>query len=75
MRRGLILKALLNYFRWEQYVYLAGRDPIMVNSNFYGMGLFHHVPSNRQASRAAGLVYSLLTFRSSLDKEEIKPVF
>ena len=22
---------------WEQYVYLRGRSPIMINSNFYGI--------------------------------------
>ncbi|CAG13741.1 unnamed protein product, partial [Tetraodon nigroviridis] len=22
---------------WEEYIYLRGRGPIMVNSNYYGM--------------------------------------
>lgn len=22
---------------WEEYIYLRGRSPIMVNSNYYGM--------------------------------------
>jgi len=22
---------------WEEYVYLSGRSPIMVNSNYYGL--------------------------------------
>jgi len=60
--------------RWEQYVYLAGRGPIMVNSNYYGMDLIYYKPTGRQASRAANLIYSMFHFRSVLDKENVKPV-
>jgi len=59
---------------WEDYIYLAGRDPIMVNSNYYGLDLLYYIPSNRQASRAASVVHYLFAFRSILDKEQIKPI-
>ena len=55
-------------------MYLSGRGPIMVNSNYYGMDLLYHRPTSRQASRAANLVYSIFSFRSILDKEKVKPV-
>uniref|UniRef100_F6WXR3 Uncharacterized protein n=1 Tax=Ciona intestinalis TaxID=7719 RepID=F6WXR3_CIOIN len=60
--------------RWEQYVYLAGRGPIMVNSNYYGMDLLYHNPTPVQASRAANIVHAMFAFRSTLDKELIKPI-
>ena len=28
---------------WEEYVYLRGRAPLMVNSNYYGIVSFHFV--------------------------------
>jgi len=59
---------------WEEYVYLAGRSPIMVNSNYYGMDLLYYVPTTSQASRAASVIHYLFRFRSKLDKEQIKPI-
>jgi len=59
---------------WEDYIYLSGRGPIMVNSNYYGLDLLFYKPTNRQASRAASIIYNLFSFRSKLDKEEIKPI-
>ena len=39
---------------WEEYIYLHGRSPIMVNSNFYAMDLIFsrstHVPTARLAN-------------------------
>uniref|UniRef100_H2YB08 Uncharacterized protein n=1 Tax=Ciona savignyi TaxID=51511 RepID=H2YB08_CIOSA len=78
LQRYLVLKSwwATNYVSdwWEQYVYLAGRGPIMVNSNYYGMDLLYHVPTNIQTSRAANVVHALFAFRSTLDKEMIKPI-
>ena len=41
LQRYLILKSWwsTNYVSdwWEEYVYLSGRSPIMINSNFYGV--------------------------------------
>uniref|UniRef100_A0A7N8XKC5 carnitine O-palmitoyltransferase n=1 Tax=Mastacembelus armatus TaxID=205130 RepID=A0A7N8XKC5_9TELE len=63
----LKLKALwaANYVSdwWEEYVYLRGRSPIMVNSNYYGM-----------AARAGNSIHSFFLYRRKLNKEELKPV-
>lgn len=59
---------------WEEYIYLAGRSPIMVNSNYYGLDLLYYVPTNSQSSRAASIIHYLFSFRSLLDKEDIKPI-
>ncbi|XP_076801897.1 carnitine O-palmitoyltransferase 1, liver isoform-like isoform X2 [Clavelina lepadiformis] len=78
LQRYLVLKSwwATNYVSdwWEQYVYLAGRGPIMVNSNYYGMDLLYHQPTSKQTSRAASFVHALFAFRSTLDKENIKPI-
>ena len=59
---------------WEEYVYLRGRSPIMVNSNFYGIDAILRHPSSIQATRAANIVYSAMMFRRSLERQEIQPV-
>ncbi|XP_078494442.1 carnitine O-palmitoyltransferase 1, liver isoform isoform X2 [Ciona intestinalis] len=78
LQRYLVVKSwwASNYVSdwWEQYVYLAGRGPIMVNSNYYGMDLLYHNPTPVQASRAANIVHAMFAFRSTLDKELIKPI-
>lgn len=78
LQRYLVLKSWwsTNYVSdwWEQYVYLAGRTPIMVNSNYYGLDLLYHVPTSRQVSRAASIVHSIFKYRSLLDREKIKPI-
>lgn len=59
---------------WEEYVYLRGRSPIMVNSNFYGVDAVLRHPTTIQAARAANIVYCMLQFRRSVDREELSPV-
>ncbi|EEB10161.1 carnitine palmitoyltransferase I, putative [Pediculus humanus corporis] len=59
---------------WEEYVYLRGRAPLMVNSNFYGIdAIFRHLTS-RQASRAAVIIHALLQFRRLIDRQELAPI-
>lgn len=58
---------------WEEYVYLRGRSPLMVNSNYYGTDYFD-VRTNKQTARAANVTYWLLQFRRKVDREEIKPI-
>lgn len=58
---------------WEEYVYLRGRSPLMVNSNYYGADSFA-VPSNNQTARAASMTYWMLQFRKKLDRQELKPI-
>lgn len=73
----LKLKALWasNYVSdwWEEYIYLRGRGPIMVNSNYYGMDFMFVTPTPIQAARAGNTLHALLLYRRKLNKEEIKP--
>ncbi|XP_027765314.1 carnitine O-palmitoyltransferase 1, muscle isoform-like, partial [Empidonax traillii] len=59
---------------WEEYVYLRGRSPIMVNSNYYAMDFLYVTPTHIQAARAANVVHSMLLYRRRLDRGEIPPV-
>ncbi|XP_015665701.1 carnitine O-palmitoyltransferase 1, brain isoform [Protobothrops mucrosquamatus] len=59
---------------WEEYVYLRGRSPLMVNSNYYGMDFLYVTPTPIQAARAGNLVYAMLQYRRKLIREEIKPM-
>uniref|UniRef100_A0AAX7U586 carnitine O-palmitoyltransferase n=1 Tax=Astatotilapia calliptera TaxID=8154 RepID=A0AAX7U586_ASTCA len=74
----LKLKALWasNYVSdwWEEYVYLRGRSPIMVNSNYYGMDFLYVTPTPIQAARAGNSIHSFFLYRRKLNKEELKPV-
>ena len=59
---------------WEEYVYLRGRAPIMVNSNFYGIDTLLRHPSKIQAARAANVIYECLLFRRAIERQELEPV-
>ncbi|XP_044775663.1 carnitine O-palmitoyltransferase 1, liver isoform isoform X4 [Neomonachus schauinslandi] len=60
---------------WEAYVYLRGRGPLMVNSNYYAMDLLYVLPTQIQAARAGNAIHAILLYRRRLDREEIKPIF
>ncbi|XP_041452997.1 carnitine O-palmitoyltransferase 1, liver isoform-like isoform X1 [Lytechinus variegatus] len=78
LQRYLQLKWLwsTNYVSdwWEEYVYLRGRSPIMVNSNYYGMDGIAIKPTYLQAARAANSTVALLKFRREIDHEVVKPI-
>ncbi|KAF7239641.1 Carnitine O-palmitoyltransferase 1, liver isoform [Varanus komodoensis] len=59
---------------WEEYVYLRGRGPLIVNSNYYAMDFLYVTPTPIQAARAGNLVYAMLLYRRKLIREEIKPM-
>uniref|UniRef100_A0A8C9XSQ6 Carnitine palmitoyltransferase 1C n=1 Tax=Sander lucioperca TaxID=283035 RepID=A0A8C9XSQ6_SANLU len=73
----LKLKALwsTNYVSdwWEEYVYLRGRGPIMVNSNYFGMDFMYVTPTPIQAARAGNSLHAFFLYRRKLNKEELKP--
>ena len=54
LQRYLWLKWLWsdNYISdwWEEYVYLRGRSPIMINSNFYALDTVYKHPTTNQVS-------------------------
>ncbi|KAJ8402544.1 hypothetical protein AAFF_G00366270 [Aldrovandia affinis] len=58
---------------WEEYVYLRGRSPIMVNSNYYGMDFLYVTPTPIQAARAGNTIKALLLYRRKVNLEELKP--
>lgn len=78
LQRYLILKSwwATNYVSdwWEEYVYLRGRSPIMVNSNFYGIDAILMYPTNVQVARAASVIYSCLQYRRLIERQELEPV-
>ncbi|XP_033887971.2 carnitine O-palmitoyltransferase 1, liver isoform-like [Acipenser ruthenus] len=78
LQKYLILKSwwATNYVSdwWEEYIYLRGRSPIMVNSNFYAMDLLYVTPTHRQAARAGNAVHAMLIYRRKLDREEHSPM-
>ncbi|OCT70985.1 hypothetical protein XELAEV_18037901mg [Xenopus laevis] len=59
---------------WEDYIYLRGRGPIMVNSNYYAMDFLYVTPTPIQAARAANTVHAILLYRRKLTREELKPL-
>ncbi|XP_003964428.1 carnitine O-palmitoyltransferase 1, liver isoform [Takifugu rubripes] len=77
LQRYLKLKALwaTNYVSdwWEEYIYLRGRGPIMVNSNYYGMDFLYVTPTSVQAARAGNTITALLLYRRKVNREELKP--
>ncbi|KAL8566230.1 hypothetical protein ACOMHN_063120 [Nucella lapillus] len=78
LQRYLILKSwwATNYVTdwWEQYVYLRGRAPIMINSNYYGIDALFVKPTTQQVSRAANLVAIMVRYRREVDREELNPI-
>ncbi|XP_045066684.1 carnitine O-palmitoyltransferase 1, liver isoform-like isoform X1 [Coregonus clupeaformis] len=77
LQRYLKLKALwaTNYVSdwWEEYIYLRGRGPIMVNSNYYGMDFLYVTPTPIQAARAGNTITALLLYRRKVNTEQLKP--
>ncbi|XP_063053302.1 carnitine O-palmitoyltransferase 1, liver isoform-like isoform X1 [Engraulis encrasicolus] len=59
---------------WEEYIYLRGRSPIMVNSNFYTMDLMYVTPTHRQGARAGNIVHAMLQYRRKLERGELTPL-
>lgn len=78
LQRYLVLKSwwATNYVSdwWEEYVYLRGRSPLMVSSNFYGIDAIFTIPTNIQCARAASVINLLLNFRRTVERQELEPV-
>ena len=78
LQRWLLLKWITsdNYVSdwWEEYVYLRGRSPIMINSNYYSLDTIGKCPTSDQAARAANVVHLAFQFRRELQKQELTPI-
>ncbi|KAK5642774.1 hypothetical protein RI129_008941 [Pyrocoelia pectoralis] len=59
---------------WEDYVYLRGRSPLMINSNFYGIDAILMQPTKIQAARAASAINSCLHYRRLVERQELEPI-
>uniref|UniRef100_A0A8C1D845 carnitine O-palmitoyltransferase n=1 Tax=Cyprinus carpio carpio TaxID=630221 RepID=A0A8C1D845_CYPCA len=59
---------------WEEYIYLRGRGPIMVNSNYYAMDFLYVIPTTRPAARAGNSIHAIMMYRRKLDRAQIKPL-
>lgn len=59
---------------WEKYVYLRGRSPLMINSNYYLTDYIGAQSNVSQTARAANCIYILLQIRRKIDHEEIEPI-
>uniref|UniRef100_A0A671Q1X3 carnitine O-palmitoyltransferase n=1 Tax=Sinocyclocheilus anshuiensis TaxID=1608454 RepID=A0A671Q1X3_9TELE len=59
---------------WEEYIYLRGRGPIMVNSNYYVMDFLYAFPTHLQAARAGNIIHAIMLYRRKLDRAQIKPL-
>ncbi|XP_032380212.1 carnitine O-palmitoyltransferase 1, liver isoform isoform X1 [Etheostoma spectabile] len=60
---------------WEEYIYLRGRGPIMVNSNYYAMDFLYVYPTSNQAARAGNAIHAIMLYRRKLDRAQIKPTY
>ena len=62
---------------WEEYVYLRGRSPIMVNSNFYGVVsyLFFGADSLPFSVSLSGLCFLVTRMNSQNQLEKILLIF
>ncbi|KAJ8249095.1 hypothetical protein GJAV_G00231120 [Gymnothorax javanicus] len=60
---------------WEEYIYLRGRGPIMVNSNYYAMDFLYVFPTSLQAARAGNAIHAIMLYRRMLDRAQIKPIY
>ncbi len=78
LQRYLVFKSFIsaNYVTdwWEEYVYLRGRSPIMVNSNYYVLDAVFQGPTSIQAARAAVCIVAAFQYRKALDQEYLKPM-
>ncbi|XP_061493933.1 carnitine O-palmitoyltransferase 1, muscle isoform [Rhineura floridana] len=78
LQKYLVLKSwwATNYVSdwWEEYIYLRGRGPIMVNSNYYVMDFLYSTPTSIQSARAGNAVHAIMLYRRRLDHEQLAPV-
>lgn len=77
LQRYLTLKSFYapNYVTdwWEKYVYLTGRSPIVIGSNYYMSDAVEYTPTHMQEARTAVLLYNYMTYREQLESEQLQP--
>ncbi|XP_076438763.1 carnitine O-palmitoyltransferase 1, liver isoform-like [Babylonia areolata] len=78
LQKALIIKSWLspNYVSdwWEKYVYLMGRSPLPINSNYYIMDQCNWSPTYSQSSRGATMLHQLLTCKQQIERQSFEPL-
>lgn len=78
LQKALIIKSWFspNYVSdwWEKYVYLMGRGPLPINSNYYIMDQCNWSPTYSQSSRAATMIHQLLTCKQQIERQSFEPL-
>ncbi|XP_045183818.2 carnitine O-palmitoyltransferase 1, liver isoform-like isoform X2 [Mercenaria mercenaria] len=59
---------------WEKYVYLMGRSPLPINSNYYIMDQSFGQPTTNQVARAANVMYQFMLVKQKIDREQVEPL-
>ncbi|KNC52757.1 carnitine O-acyltransferase [Thecamonas trahens ATCC 50062] len=76
LQRYLWLKSLWapNYVTdwWEKYVYLRGRSPLMINSNYYINDSSMYRPTSSPAARAGDIIEGMLEYMRMIDHETLE---
>ncbi|KAL5260125.1 hypothetical protein ACHWQZ_G010297 [Mnemiopsis leidyi] len=60
---------------WEQYVYLRGRSPLMINSNYYCLDAIQFTPTHVRSARLANFITALMKFKNDIDRQTLAPRF
>ena len=55
-------------------MYLRGRSPIVINSNYYGIEALLRHPTRVQVARAATLTHVLIQHKRNIQREDVKPI-
>nr|KAG5707252.1 hypothetical protein BaRGS_000026 [Batillaria attramentaria] len=78
LQKALIIKSWLapNFVSdwWEKYVYLMGRSPLPINSNYYIMDQCYWSPTTSQTNRAASVLYQFLVVKQMIDRQSLEPL-
>lgn len=59
---------------WLNFHYLRGRDPLPINTNWYGVCAEKFRPTQDMAARAASFVYGAMKVKRSLENETFEPL-
>lgn len=59
---------------WEKYVYLMGRSPLPINSNYYVLDQAIFCPTSDQVVRATSAIYQLVKVKQMIDREQLEPL-
>lgn len=78
LQKALIIKSWLtpNYVSdwWEKYVYLMGRSPLPINSNYYIIDECNWSPTTSQSARAANVLFNVLYMKQQIERETLEPM-